>query len=114
VSQSQSQSFGMVQVVKLSKRVIFLYLCRNLVVDRVSRTLAVSSQLNDSDTCPGWRKSSQPPPDNKELSCICQWGILSLLIDTQAKQTHSTQAGTAARQWKSTRERGSRTVPTDF
>lgn len=39
------------------------------------------------------------------LMCIGQWGILSLLIDTQAKQTHSTQAGTAARQGESTREK---------
>ncbi len=44
----------------------------------------------------------------KGQSCIGQWGILSLLIDTQAKQTQSTQAGTAARQGESTRERGRR------
>ena len=42
MSQCQSQSFGMVQVVwsKRDIRDILLLLCRNLVVVRVSRTLA--------------------------------------------------------------------------
>ena len=40
--------------------------------------------------------------------CIGQWGILSLLIDIQAKQTHSTQAGTAARREESAREKRGR------
>jgi hypothetical protein len=52
--------------------------------------------------------------DAHSTTTLGQWGILSLLIDTQAKQTHSTQAGTAARQGERTRERGSRRVPTNF